>query len=446
MDFTISNENIYRETCQLCGVRFSRADILAVHIEFVHNYLEKNMQQVSKLGYSSMTTVVEHSEAQPTESKISLGIVVKTEGVDQTGALSAVPLPESVAHSLSKMQQVSTLGYSSMATVVETSEAQPTEISTSPGVVMKTQGGDHIMHLSAVPLPESVAHSLSKMQQVSTLGYSSMTKVVETSEAQPTESSTSPGVVMKTQGCDQTMNLSAVPLPESVSRSLSKMQQVPKLGYSRMTTVVEHSEAQPLESRISPGIVVRTKGVDQTVPLSAVPLPESVVRSLSKMQQDPKLGYSSMTTVVENSEAQPIDSRISPGIGVRTEGLDKTYWPIPLPKSVLRSLSKMQLPYLEKSEIGPDIGPEICSGIGSKICPKIGPEVCPEIGQKLSIPVSLPVIISRQASKELLSENMEVIENINKNNQSVDEILVSQKGSKDNVQNTGVLFLLCHER
>ena len=388
MDFTISNENIYRETCQLCGVRFSRADILAVHIEFVHNYLEKNMQQVSKLGYSSMTTVVEHSEAQPTESKLSPGIVVKTEGVDQTGALSAVPLPE------------------------------------------------------------SVAHSLSKMQQVSTLGYSSMTKVVETSEAQPTESSMSPGVVMKTQGCDQTMHLSAVPLPESVSRSLSKMQQVPKLGYSRMTTVVEHSEAQPLESRISPGIVVRTKGVDQTVPLSAVPLPESVVRSLSKMQQDPKLGYSSMTTVVENSEAQPIDIRISPGVGVRTEGLDKTvsYWPIPLPKSVLHSLSKMQLPHLEKSEIGPDIGPEIGSGIGSKICPNIGPEVCPDIGQKLSIPVSLPVIISRQASKEVLSENMEVIENINKNNQSVDEILVSQKDSKDNVQNTGVLFLLCHER
>ena len=115
---------------------------------------------------------------------------------------------------------------------------------------------------------------------------------------------------------------------------------------------------------------------------------------------------------------------------------------VPLPESVLHSLSKMQLPYLEESEIGPDIGPEIGPGIGSKICPKIGPEVCPEIGQKSSIPVSLPVIISRQASKEVLSENMEVIENINKNNQSVDEILVSQKGSKDNVQNTGDLSLL----
>ena len=130
------------------------------------------------------------------------------------------------------------------------------------------------------------------------------------------------------------------------------------------------------------------------------------------------------------------------------EGLDKTvsYWPVPLPKSVLRSLSKMQLPYLEKSEIGPDIGPEIGPGIGSKICPKIGPEVSPEIGQKLSIPVSLPLIISRQASKEVLSENMEVIENINKNNQSVDEISVSEKGTKKDVQNSGVLFLLCHEK
>ena len=258
MEFTISSENIYRETCQLCGVRFSRADILAVHKEFVHNYLEKKMQQVSKLGYSSMTTVVEHSEAQTTESKLSPGIVVKTEGIDQTVALSAVPLPESVARSLSKMQQVSTLGYRSMTTVVETSEAQPTESSTSPGVVMKTQGGDQTMHLSAVPLPESVEHSLSKMQQVPKLGYSSMTTVVEHSEAQPRESRISPGIVVRTEGIDQTVPLSAVPLPESVVRSLSKMQQVPKLGYSSMTTVLEHSEAQPRESRISPGIVVRT--------------------------------------------------------------------------------------------------------------------------------------------------------------------------------------------
>ena len=365
MDFTISNENIYKETCQLCGVRFSRAGILAVHIEFVHNYLEKNMQQVSKLGYSSMTTVVENSEAQPTESKLSPGIVVKTEGIDQTVALSAVPLQESVTHSLSKMQQVSMLGYSSMDTAVETSEAQPTESSTSQGVVMKTQGDDHTMHLSAVPLPESVACSLSKMQQVSTRGYSSMTTVVESSEAQPKESGTSPGVVMKTQGSDQTMHLSAVPLPESVACSLSKIQHVPKLGYSIETTVVEHSEAQPRESTISPGIVLETEGVDQTVPLSAVPLPESV----------------------------------------------------------MRSLSKMQLPYLEKSEIGPDIGPEIGPGIGSKIGLEIGPEVCPEISQKSaqtsSIPVLRPMIISRR----------------------VDEILVSEK---DDVQNTGVLFLLCH--
>ena len=119
---------------------------------------------------------------------------------------------------------------------------------------------------------------------------------------------------------------------------------------------------------------------------------------------------------------------------------------VPLPESVLHSLSKMQLPNLEKSEIGPDIGPEIGPeigpGIGSKICPKIGPEVSPEIGQKSSIPVSLPLIIRRQASKEVLSENMEVIENINKNNQSVDEILVSEKGSKYDVQNTGDLSLL----
>ena len=367
MDFTISSENIYKETCQLCGVRFSRADILAVHIEFVHNYLEKNMQQVSKLGYSSMTTVVENSEAQPIESKLSPGIVVKTEGIDQTVALSAVPLQESVTHSLSKMQQVSMLGYSSMDTVVETSEAQPTESSTSQGVVMKTQGDDHTMHLSAVPLPESVACSLSKIQHV------------------------------------------------------------PKLGYSSETTVVEHSEAHPTESRTSPGIVVRTKGVDQIVPLSAVPLPESVMRSLSKMQQNPKLGYSSMITVVEHSEAQPRESTISPGIVLETEGVDQTVplSAVPLPESVMRSLSKMQLPYLEKSEIGPDIGPEIGPGIGSKIGPEIGPEVCPEISQKSaqtsSIPVLRPMIISRR----------------------VDEILVSEK---DDVQNTGVLFLLCHER
>ena len=242
MEFTNSSQNIYRETCQLCGVRFSRADILAVHKEFVHNYLEIKMQQVSKLGYSSMTTVVEHSEPQPAENKLSPGIIVKTEGVDQTVALSAMPLQESVACSLSKMQQVSAMGYSSMTTVVETNETQPRESRKSPGIVVRTEGVDQTVPLSAVPLPESVVRSLSKMQQVPYLGYSSMTTVVEHNETQTRESRKSPGIVVRTEGVDQTVPLSAVPLPESVVRSLSKMQQVPMLGYSSMSTDVEHSE------------------------------------------------------------------------------------------------------------------------------------------------------------------------------------------------------------
>lgn len=130
-------------------------------------------------------------------------------------------------------------------------------------------------------------------------------------------------------------------------------------------------------------------------------------------------------------------------------------------QGLIQSLLKEQvlLPYLEKSEISPDIGPEIGPGIGSKISPEIGPKIGPDIGpefglqigqkmfkksdQKSEIPAPTPLILSRQASKEFLYENKK-LEKINKNNQSVDEILVSEKGSKKDVQNTGVLFLLCH--
>ena len=129
-----------------------------------------------------------------------------------------------------------------------------------------------------------------------------------------------------------------------------------------------------------------------------------------------------MTTVVEQSEAQPRESRTSPGIVVRTKGVDQIVplSAVPLPESVMRSLSKMQLPYLEKSEIGPDIGPEIGPGISSKI----GPEISQKSAQKLSIPIPRPMMISRR----------------------VDKILVSEKGAKDDVQNTGDLSLLCHEK
>ena len=36
-----SYQNLHAEKCQICGVVFSNPDILAVHKEFVHDYLEK---------------------------------------------------------------------------------------------------------------------------------------------------------------------------------------------------------------------------------------------------------------------------------------------------------------------------------------------------------------------------------------------------------------------